>query len=100
MRSPSWAPLLISDNLIPMKEISATEAARGFAGLMDAVEHHGESFVVRRNGRVIARIAPADGASGRTVKDLLGTSSADTAWAEGLRELRRLLPAEVSGWRA
>jgi antitoxin (DNA-binding transcriptional repressor) of toxin-antitoxin stability system len=83
-----------------MKEVSATEAARGFAGLLDAVEHRGESFVVRRNGRIVARIEPADGAGGRVVKDLLRSNPRDAAWADELRELRRSLPAEVPTWRA
>ncbi len=81
-----------------MKEVSATEAARGFADLLDAVQHRGESFVVRRNGRIVARIEPAVGADGRTVKELLASSPRDAAWRDDLRSLRASLPAEVTTW--
>ena len=81
-----------------MKEISATEASRGFAELLDAVEHGGESFLIRRKGRAIARIEPATGASGRAVKDLLATAPHDPGWAGELEALRAALPAEVPNW--
>ncbi|HEY6567152.1 MAG TPA: type II toxin-antitoxin system Phd/YefM family antitoxin [Actinomycetota bacterium] len=81
-----------------MKEISATEAARGFADVLDAVQHRGESFVVRRNGRVVARIEPATGADGRTVKHLLASGPHDQRWADELRALRDTQPAEVTTW--
>ena len=83
-----------------MKEISATDAARGFADLLDAVQHRGESFVIRRNGEIVARIEPAQGADGASVKDLLAAAPRDSAWADDLRELRASLPAEVPDWRA
>lgn len=83
-----------------MKEISATEAARGFADLLDAIEHRGESFVIRRNGEVVARIEPAQGVDGASVKRLLTTAPRDTAWARDLRELRASLPTEVPDWPA
>jgi antitoxin (DNA-binding transcriptional repressor) of toxin-antitoxin stability system len=82
-----------------VKEISATEAARGFADLLDAVEHRGESFVIRRNGEIVARIEPAQGAGGASVKALLIAGPRDPSWADDLRELRASMPAEVSDWR-
>lgn len=81
-----------------MKEISATDASRGFAEVLDAVEHRGESFLIRRNGRAVARIEPATGASGRAVKELLAASPRDPTWAGELRTLRASLPAEVPNW--
>lgn len=81
-----------------MKEISATDAARGFADLLDAVQHRGESFVVRRNGHVVARIEPAAGADGRTVKQLLASGPHDLRWADELKALRNTQPAEVTTW--
>lgn len=83
-----------------MKELSATEAARGFADVLDAVQHHGESFVIRRNGEIVARIEPAQGADGRSVKDLLAATPRDVRWATELRGLRASLPAEVPDWPA
>jgi antitoxin (DNA-binding transcriptional repressor) of toxin-antitoxin stability system len=81
-----------------MKEISATDAARGFAEMLDAVEHDGESFLVRRNGRTVARIEAATGATGRAVKDLLAQAPRDGSWIHDLEELRGALPAEVTRW--
>jgi antitoxin (DNA-binding transcriptional repressor) of toxin-antitoxin stability system len=83
-----------------MKEITATEAARGFAELLDAVEHDGESFLVRRNGQAVARIGPIPGASGRAVKDLLTQAPRDPDWLRELGSLRGGLPAEVTRWDA
>jgi prevent-host-death family protein len=83
-----------------MKDISATDAARGFAEMLDAVEHEGESFLVRRNGRPVARIEPAAGATGRSVKDLLANTSRDPDWIHDLGILRTGLPAEVTRWDA
>jgi antitoxin (DNA-binding transcriptional repressor) of toxin-antitoxin stability system len=82
-----------------VKEISATEAARGFADLLDAVQHRGESFVLRRNGEIVARIEPAQGATGASVKELLAGVPRDRRWADDLRDLRSSLPAEVPDWR-
>ena len=81
-----------------MKEISATDAARGFSALLDAVEHDKETFVVTRGGRGIARIEPASGVSGRAVKDLLRTSRVDSNWTEELLKLRAGAPAQERPW--
>lgn len=90
-----------SDNLIGlMKDISATEAARNFSDLLDAVEHGRESFRVTRSGRPVARIAPAEAASGRTVKDLLHRNVPDPGWAGDLAELRSMLVTEERDWTA
>lgn len=77
-----------SDNLIPMREISATDAARGFSAVLDAVEHGGETFVVTRSGRCIARIAPAPGASGAAIKNLLNRHRIGSGWSDEVSELR------------
>lgn len=81
-----------------MKEITATEAARGFSALLDAVEHNGETFIVTRSGKGIARIEPAGGASGASVKALLRSHRADATWADQLRSLRRDTPAQDRPW--
>jgi antitoxin (DNA-binding transcriptional repressor) of toxin-antitoxin stability system len=83
-----------------MKEISATDAARGFAEMLDAIEHDGESFLIRRNGHAVARIEAATGATGRAVKDLLASTRRDGDWLRDLEALRAGLPAEVTRWDA
>lgn len=83
-----------------MKEISATEAARAFSALLDAVEHDKETFVVTRGGRGIARIEPASGVAGRAVKDLLRTSRVDPDWAAELSALRNEVANQERVWPA
>lgn len=40
------------------QQISATEAARSFADILDAIEHTGKRFVVVRRGRAVAELSP------------------------------------------
>jgi antitoxin (DNA-binding transcriptional repressor) of toxin-antitoxin stability system len=83
-----------------VKEITATEAARGFSALLTAVEKDGETFFVTRAGRVIARIEPAAGTSGAAVKALLGHFRPDKLWASDLGEVRELLTTQDRQWPA
>lgn len=87
-----------SDNLIPVKEISATDAARGFSALLDAVEH-GETFVITRGGKGVARIEPTIGVTGAAVKALLRRHRIDPAWRDELRDLRAGTPTQDRTWR-
>lgn len=80
-----------------MTEISATDAARGFASVLDAVEHRGEEFTVVRRGKAIARIEPLAHGEGREVKELLSAALPDPAWADELSDLRRLLEVDDRG---
>jgi antitoxin (DNA-binding transcriptional repressor) of toxin-antitoxin stability system len=87
-----------SDNLISMRRVSATEAARQFSDLLDQVERDGETFVVERRGRAVASIAPAAAVSGHTVKRVLRSQSPDPSWPRELAELRGLLEREDRRW--
>ena len=80
--------------------LAATEAARGFSALLSAVEHDGETFVITRSGRVIARIEPATGTSGRAVKSLLRHFAVDDEWSDELGALREGLGAQDRTWPA
>jgi prevent-host-death family protein len=81
-----------------MRSVTATEAARRFSELLDAVEERGESFLLVRRGRTIARITPAAAANGGTVKKILRTTPPDRAWADELRELRAGLALQEPRW--
>jgi prevent-host-death family protein len=81
-----------------MRRLTATDAARHFSELLDDVERKGESFLVVRRGRAVARIEPARAANGRQVKDLLSANPPDPRWAEDLRELREALTVEDRAW--
>jgi antitoxin (DNA-binding transcriptional repressor) of toxin-antitoxin stability system len=87
-----------SDNLILVRRVSATEAARQFSDLLDRVERDGETFVVERRGRAVACIAPAVAVSGRAVKKLLRSQAPDPSWAGELAELRGMLEREERPW--
>jgi len=78
-------------------EISATEAARSFADILDAVEHRGEQFTIVRRGKPIARLQPVGEGGGASVKELLRRHSPDTAWASDLASVRRLVELEDRG---
>jgi prevent-host-death family protein len=81
-----------------VKEISATEAARRFSEVLDAVEQQHRTFVVRRGGKVVATIGPAAHASGRALKSILRRHRLDPEWAQELAELRSGLTAENRQW--
>jgi prevent-host-death family protein len=75
-------------------EISATDAARNFADVLDAVEHRHEHYTVVRRGRVVAHISPMLGGRGADVKALLAGARRDLSWTAELTELRALLTIE------
>jgi len=74
-----------------MSEISATDAARNFADLLDAIEHRGENFTIVRRGKVIAHLEPVSHGRGADVKRLLGEHRADSAWRDDLAAVREIV---------
>lgn len=82
--------------LISMREISATEAARNFSELLDAIEHHGEHFTIVRHGKAIAELEPASSSRGKDAKALLRRHRPDRGWVRDLREVRDLLETDVT----
>lgn len=68
-----------------MRTMTATEAARSFAAVLDLAEH-GETIVVIRGGRRVATISPTtDGTWGAFVDALAGwTPSGDTQLASDI----------------
>jgi prevent-host-death family protein len=81
-----------------MTEISATDASKRFADLLDAVEHRGETFTVVRRGRVVATIAPARRGTGADLRRILEAHLPDGAWRDDLRDIRRFVgDAPTSG---
>ncbi|MGI8422269.1 MAG: type II toxin-antitoxin system Phd/YefM family antitoxin [Gaiellaceae bacterium] len=82
-----------------MKELSATEAARRFSAVLDAVEHRNETFVIFRQGRAVATLGPASGTSGARVKEILRAHPRDPDWADELAALRSMLLTDERTWR-
>lgn len=82
-----------------MRQLSATDASRRFAEVLDSVERSGESFVVMRHGRAVATIGPASGGAGKALKEALQVNRPDGAWGAELRELREGLEPVTDPWR-
>ena len=83
-----------------MERLTATEAARRFSELLDAVEQRRASFVVVRRGRAVATIGPAAGTTGLAVKRLLTEHPVDRGWAGDLASMRAHLVTEDRSWNA
>jgi len=77
-----------------MPEVSATDAARNFADILDAVEHRGEHFTVVRRGKPIAHLEPARPGLGADAKALLRRHRRNANWSEELASIRRLVEIE------
>lgn len=74
-----------------MPEVSAADAARNFADLLDAVEHRGKRFTIVRRGKAIAHLEPMKGDRGSEAKAMLRRRYPDRSWAGDLQETRGLL---------
>ena len=80
-----------------MKMVTATEASRSFAALLDEVEK-GETVIVTRGGRRIATIGPATAGNGAGVLALLRSPNVDKEFAADLRAVRDGALLEVPAW--
>lgn len=74
-----------------MSEVSATEAARNFSDLLDAIEHRGEHFTITRRGKVVAQLEPVGAGRGSDVKRMLRAHRVDEAWSEDLASVRSVV---------
>jgi prevent-host-death family protein len=70
-----------------MRTVTATEASRAFAALLDEVEH-GETVVVTRGGKRIATIGPASAGNGAAVRTLLLDGLPDRSFGRAVRSAR------------
>jgi prevent-host-death family protein len=78
-----------------MTEVSATDAARNFADLLDAVEHRGERITIVRRGRAVAQIEPVVSGRGDDVKSMLRRHRSDPSWRSELASVRDLVTVQV-----
>ena len=81
-----------------MSEITATEAARKFADLLDDVEHDvehgGGRYTITRRGKAVAQVGPVARGRGADVKAILSRHHLDAGWTNDLAEVRGLLEVE------
>jgi prevent-host-death family protein len=84
-----------------MIAVTATQAARNFANILDQVEH-GETIVITRDGVPIGRLSPERRTSAERLKAALRDNPADEGFADDLEaahaDLRSAFTDEVRGW--
>jgi prevent-host-death family protein len=78
-------------------DITATDAARNFADLLDAIEHRHERFIIVRRGRAVAQLEPVSRGRGADLKALLREGEPDAAWSSDLSAVRDLLSVDERG---
>lgn len=78
-----------------MPEVSATDAARNFSDILDAVEHRGEHFTIVRRGKVVAQLDPVSTGRGADVKTLLRGHRRDPGFRSDIESARDLLEIET-----
>lgn len=78
-----------------MTDVSATEASRNFADLLDAIEHEGAEYTIHRRGRPVARLSAPSSPNGAAVRRLLADGPPDDEWADELRALREWVGTET-----
>lgn len=82
-----------------MKNLTATQLARNLSDVLDGVEHRGETYVIARQGRPVATLAPAPKRStGGALLRLLEQYPPDPDWAREIAETRKLLFVEERNW--
>ncbi len=79
--------------------MTATEASRSFAALLDEAEH-GQTVVITRGGRRIASIGPATASNGAEVVALLASSTVDEDFAADVLAARDAVALEGPAWPA
>lgn len=77
-----------------MRTITATEAARRFSDLLDAIEA-GESVTVTRSNKPIAELRPARRRTGRDLREALaGITPPDDDFAAAIAQTTSLLTSD------
>ena len=80
-----------------MRTLTATEASRSFAALLDEVEA-GETVVVTRGGRRIAAIGPASTGNGLEFLRLMEDAVPDEDFVSDVLKAREVATLEGPAW--
>ncbi|HYA61905.1 MAG TPA: hypothetical protein VED66_01800 [Candidatus Sulfotelmatobacter sp.] len=86
-------------------KITVTEAARNFADCVNRVHYQNATFVLVKNGTVVAQLGPGDEkvCTGRDAAKALAEVKLSPmeakAWHRDLKAARRRLKAPVDKWR-
>ncbi|GAA1798858.1 hypothetical protein [Agromyces neolithicus] len=82
-----------------MRTMTATEASRAFAALLDGAER-GETVIITRGGRRIAEIGPAAAGNGRAFADLIVPGIVDVEFGDDVRAARSAVELGGPAWPA
>lgn len=77
--------------------MTATDASRAFEALLDEVET-GETIIVTRGGKRVARIEPASAGNGAEVIALLSSIKVDPYFAANVRAAREVVTPGEPVW--
>jgi len=80
-----------------MKTMTATEASRSFAAVLDEAAR-GETIVVTRGGRRIAVIGPTPASNGADVIAFLKSREVDPDFAKDVRAARESARFDETAW--
>ena len=80
-----------------MRTMTATEASRTFAAVLDEAER-GQTVVITRGGRRIATIGPAATSNGGEVVSLLKSRATDANFAADVVAARDAVELEGPAW--
>ena len=83
------------DGVYHVRTMTATQAARNFAGLLDAVER-GEVVVITRDGVTVGRFVPEQRTTASRLKEALPDHPPDPAFADDLEAARADLRASCT----
>ncbi len=78
------------DTLVPMDEITATDAARAFRALLDRVEREGAAFRIVRHGRAVAELGPVRRSTAGQLQRRLREAPPDPEYWDDIRFVRDL----------
>jgi len=82
-----------------MRTVTATEASRSFAAILDEAER-GHAVVVTRGGRRIAIIGPASATNGAEFLSLVNMEPTDAEFAADIEVARDAAVLEGPAWPA
>ena len=80
-----------------MRTVTATEASRSFAALLDEVEQ-GQTVIVTRGGRRVAVIGPTTNGNGADVLSLFRRPQVDDLFAADVLAARESVDSEPAAW--
>jgi antitoxin (DNA-binding transcriptional repressor) of toxin-antitoxin stability system len=86
-------------------KISVTEASRNFADCVNRVHYQGFSFVLLKNGKAVAHLAPVEEKiclgrdAAKALAEVKLTTAEAKAWRRDLQKARKHLKAPTDKWR-